>query len=318
MFWPNYAYAKGSVFMPVQGSTFAASVDALYEFLLIASFISCVLVIGGLIYFAWKYRRKTENDKTAYIAHNSVLEFLWSFIPFVIFIVVFGWGWLVFHDMRTAPKDALEVHVVGQKWSWTFLYKSGRKSSAEFYVPVNKPVKLIMTSSDVIHSFYIPAFRIKQDVVPGRYTALWFEATKVGSYQIFCTEFCGDQHSAMLAKVHVLSEEDYEEWLQNDPYKGMSLAAVGEKVFKAQCTACHNANSTKKIGPGLGGLLGEMRTFVEAQQAKADENYIRESILYPNAKVVAGYPKGVMPTFKGKLSEQELAGIIEYLKTTKK
>ena len=303
-------------FMPPQASTFASGVDSLYEFLVIASLISCALVIGGMVYFAMKYKRKTANDKTAYIPHNTFLEFLWSFIPFVIFMVVFAWGWIIYHDMRTAPKGAFEIHVVGQKWYWDFLYKSGKKSSNEFYVPVDTPVKLIMTSRDVIHSFFIPSFRIKQDVVPGRYSSLWFEATKTGQFQVFCTEYCGDGHSAMLAKVNVMPKDEFETWLQTNPYKGMSIAEIGGKVFQQKCTACHNASTEKKIGPGLAGLFGKERVFENQASLIADENYLRESILYPRKKVVKGYPNA-MTAFLGQLSEEELTGVIEYIKELK-
>lgn len=311
MFWSKYAFAQS--FMPVRGATFSAGVDHLYQFLVAASVISSALVIGGMIYFALKYRRKTNSDKTAYISHSTLLEFLWSFIPFVIFMVVFVWGWIVYHDLRTSPKNSFEVHVVGQKWYWDFLYKSGRKTSGELFVPVNTPVRLIMGSRDVIHSFYIPGFRTKQDVVPGRYTTMWFEATQVGDFQVFCTEYCGDGHSAMLAKIHVLPKDKFDEWLQNDPYKGLSLADVGEKVFQQKCTACHNITTERKVGPGLKGIFGSAREFENAGGVNADENYLRESILNPSAKIVKGFPNAMTP-FQGQISEQELSGVIEYIK----
>lgn len=312
MFWSASAFAKS--FMPVQGSTFASGVDELYKFLLGASIISCALVIGGMIYFAFKYRRKTNTDKTAYIAHSATLEFLWSFIPFVIFIASFAWGWVVYYDLRNAPKDAFEIHVVGQKWNWDFQYKSGKKTSGELYVPINKPVKLIMSSRDVIHSFYIPAFRTKQDVVPGRYTTLWFEANKLGEFQVFCTEFCGTGHSDMLAKLHVVSQEKFEEWLQDNPYSGLSNIDIGKKVFDQRCVACHNATSEKKVGPGLQAIFGSKRYFENAESIVADENYLRESILNPSAKIAKGFPNAMTP-FQGQVSEEELLGLIEYIKS---
>lgn len=315
MFWLSLAHA--STFMPAKGSEIAGRVDNLYAFLLIASLISCVLVIGGLIVFAFKYRRQSGNANGAYISHNSFLEFLWSFIPFVIFMIVFGWGWWVYHDMRVPPKDAFEVQVYGQKWFWDFQYKSGRKSSKELFVPVNTPVKLVMTSRDVIHSFFIPGMRVKQDVLPGAYTAMWFKADKAGEFHVFCAEFCGDQHSAMLAKIHVLPMEQFEQWLMDDPYKGLSMAEVGQKVFGAKCSICHNTTSESKVGPGFAGLFGSQRTFQGGGETVADENYIRESILNPTAKVVAGFPPA-MPPFIGQLSEEEMSGIIEYIKTLKK
>jgi len=309
------AAAGPSVFMPPQATEIAKNVDALYEFLLIASFISCVLVIGGLILFALKYRRKGEDDKTPYISHNTTLEFLWSFIPFVIFMVAFVWGWIVYHDLRKMPKGALEIGVQAQKWDWTFIYKSGRKVTTEFYVPVNQDVKLLMTSTDVLHSFFIPAFRTKQDVVPGRYTALWFNANREGTFHVFCAEYCGDKHSAMLAKVHVVPREQYEEWLASEPYKGLSSVEIGAKVYGSRCVACHTLSEQKNIGPGFLNVFGSQRKMEDGTTVEADENYLRESILNPNAKVVAGYPKGVMPTFQGQLSEEELMGIIDYMKT---
>lgn len=310
MFWSTQAYAKS--FMPPAASTFAGDVDAVYKFLMAASVISSILVIGGMIYFVLKYRRRTNNDKTAYIAHGTVLEFLWSFIPFVIFMVVFGWSWHVYYKMRVPPKNSMEVNVVGQKWNWNFLYKSGR-TSGELYVPVNQPVRLIMGSRDVIHSFYIPSFRTKQDVVPGRYTALWFEADKVGDYQVFCTEFCGDGHSAMLTKIHVLPRDKFEEWMENDPYKGMSLVEVGKAAFQ-KCTACHNITSDRKVGPGLAGVFGHEVEIEGGSPVVADENYIRESILNPAAQIVKGYPNAMTP-FQGQLTEQELLGLVEYIKS---
>jgi len=310
MFWMNTAFAQS--FMPVEGSTFASKMDALYKFQVVASVIACFLVIGGMVYFALKYRRRTDKDQTAYIPHNAALEFLWSFIPFVIFMVIFGWGWVVYHEMRTMPQNAFEVHVVGQKWYWDFLYKSGRKTSGEIFVPVGEPVKLIMTSRDVIHSFFTPAFRIKQDVVPGMYTTLWFQATKVGDFQVFCTEYCGDGHSAMLAKVHVLPRDKFNDWLENDPYKGLSLAQIGENIFGQKCAACHNVTTEKKVGPGLAKLGAEVE-LEDGSKVAIDENYLRESILNPAAQIVKGYPNAMTP-FQGQLSEQELSGVIEYIK----
>lgn len=314
MFWLNVAQA--STFMPVQGTKIAAQVDSLYVFLLWASFISCVLVIGGFIYFAIKHRRRSDNDKTAYITHNNVLEFTWSFIPFVIFMIVFGWGWWLFHEMRSMPEEgALEVQVVGQKWDWSFIYKSGKRTIGEFYVPVNRPVKLVMTSRDVLHSLFVPAFRIKQDVIPGRYTALWFDAKKEGTFQIFCTEYCGDQHSTMLAQVHVVSEERYEQWLQDDPYRGLSLVEIGEQIFTQRCVACHTASDQRNIGPGFGGIWGVQHEMEDGEMVTVDENYIRESILQPNARITKGYPANLMPSFAGQLSEEEMMGIIEFIKS---
>ncbi|MBX3020306.1 MAG: cytochrome c oxidase subunit II [Bdellovibrionales bacterium] len=311
------AASTASRFTPYAATEIAKGWDALYAFLLIASLISCILVIGGLIVFVIKYRRKVEGEKTPYISHSTTLEFLWSFIPFVIFMVVFVWGWKLFHDFRKMPENALEIAVEAQKWDWTFGYKSGRRVSGEFYVPINEPVKLVMTSKDVLHSFFVPAFRNKQDVVPGRYTTYWFQANALGNYQVFCAEYCGDKHSGMLAKVHVVTREQFDEWLSNDPYKGLSSVDIGQKVYAARCVACHQLTDAKGVGPGWKGMFGRSEKMADGSTITADENYIRESILNPNAHVVEGYPAGVMPTFAGQLNEQELMGIIDFIKTVK-
>lgn len=314
MFFSSSAYAQ--TFMPPEGSDIARHVDQLYGFLLLISTISCILVIGGFVWFSFKYRRQSETEKAAWITHHNLLEFLWSFIPFVLFMVVFVWGWMVYQQLRTMPKDALEIAIQAQKWSWTFIYKSGKTSSGEFYVPVDQDVKMVMTSKDVIHSFFLPAFRNKQDVVPGRYTSLWFHPTKTGDYQVFCAEYCGDQHSGMLAKVHVVSRERYEDWLANDPYKGLSLTDVGQKVYTTRCAVCHNTTNEKKVGPGWGGIFGKNEDLEGGKTVLVDENYIRESILDPNAKIVKGFPPA-MPSFAGQLNEQELMGVIDYIKSLK-
>ena len=232
-------------------------------------------------------------------------------------MIVFVWGWIIYHRLRTMPVDGLEVTVVAQQWDWSFIYKNGRRSSAELVVPVNQDVKLLMTSKDVLHSFFIPAFRTKQDVVPGRYSALWFNANRIGVFQVFCTEYCGEKHSAMLAKVRVLSREDYENWLVTDPYKGITPVEIGQKVYKTRCLACHNLTEAASVGPGFKGLFGKMEMLESGESILVDENYIRESIIQPDAKKVKGYGDRVMTSFAGQLSEEELLGIIEFLKTLK-
>ena len=314
MFFSSPAYA--STFMPPAGTAIAQQVDTLYGFLVAISFISCVLVIGGFVYFSFKYRRQSENEKGGGLSHHNLLEFLWSFIPFVLFMVAFVWGWIVYSHLRSMPKDGLEIAIQAQKWNWTFVYKSGKSSSGEFYVPIDQDVKMVMTSKDVIHSFYVPAFRNKQDVVPGRYTTLWFHPNKIGDYQIFCAEYCGDQHSGMLAKVHVVSRQKYEEWLANDEFKGLSLEQVGQKVYTSRCMVCHNTTDEKKIGPGWKGIWGKEEALEGGGTVKVDENYLRESIVNPNAKIVKGYPPA-MTSFAGQLSEQEMLGVIEYIKSLK-
>lgn len=317
MKWFNYAQAQS--FMPTEGTLIATQVDNLYGFLLWASFISCIIVIGGMIYFVWKYRRKTDHDKTAYITHNTFLEFLWSFIPLVIFLGVFAWGWYVYHDMRTMPKDALEIQVTAKQWAWQFDYKSGVQTGSLIVVPVNKDVKLIMTARDVLHSFYIPSFRIKQDVIPGTYTALWFNANKLGEFHVFCAEYCGTQHSGMAATLRVVPQAEYDAWLEEEAnVSTLPMAQRGQKLFQSKaCASCHSvADASTKVGPSLFQKFGTVEHTEEGEFA-VDENYVRESILNPNAKITKGFPRGVMPTFQGQLSETELSALIEYIKTLK-
>lgn len=306
--------ANASTFMPYQGTTLSESVDSLYGFLIIVSFISFVLLIGGMIWFAVKYKRRTENDSTPDIHGNTALEFLWSFIPFVIFMIVFVWGIIINKQMTDMPKDAFEIQVTGYQWGWKFNYKSGVQTNTEFAVPVGKPVKLIMKADDVLHSFFIPAFRIKQDVLPGRYTAIWFTAKTPGDYQVFCTEFCGTSHSDMLATLKVMTPEDFEKWLvDKSKVKDLPLAERGKLlVEQGTCISCHSTGSERKIGPGFAGLWGKTTEFEDGTSAKVDENYIRESILYPSKKIVKGFPNAMNPQT---LSETEIEAVIEYFKT---
>jgi len=318
--WMLMNQAMAGSFMPEQGTEIAKQVDNLYGFLLVVSFISCAILIGGMIYFALKYKRKSANDKTAYITHDTRLEVLWSVIPLIIFLFVFGWGWFIYHDMRTMPKDALEVNVTGKQWAWTVEYKNGVKST-ELVVPVNKDVKLILSSEDVIHSFFIPSFRIKQDAVPGRYTTLWFRAEKLGEFHVFCAEFCGTSHSGMITRLKVVSQEDFDKWLTGESEIGLlPMAQRGAKIFQTRaCASCHNVdNPAVKIGPSLFKKWGAEEEMDDGKKVVFDENYVRESILESQAKIVKGFPKpSPMPAFQGQLSESELAALIEYIKGLK-
>ena len=312
--------AMAGTFMPVQGTEIAAEVDNLYGFLIIVSFISCAILIGGMIYFAVKYKRRSANEKTPYISHDTRLEVLWSVVPLIIFLFVFAWGWKVYHDMRVMPKNALEIQITGKQWAWTAEYKNGVRST-EVYAPVNKDVKLIMTSEDVIHSFFVPSFRIKQDAVPGRYSTLWFHATKLGEFQVFCTEYCGTSHSGMLTKLKVVTQEEFDKWLTSESEIGtLPIAERGAKYFKTRaCASCHNVdNPAAKVGPSLYQKWGKEEVLADGSKVLFDENYVRESIVESQAKIVAGYPKpSPMPAYQGQLSESELTAIIEYIKTLK-
>ena len=321
--WLNINLAN--TFMPVDGTDLAGSVDNLYIFLLISSLIAFIILIGGMTAFIIKYKRKSANDKTAYITHNNLLEFLWSFIPFVIMMVIFYWGMVIYDDYRTIPEDAEEIHVTGRQWVWRFAYKNGYTfstkpaSDAMVNVPLGKPVKLVMTSGDVIHSFYIPGFRNKQDVIPGKYTSLWFKATKLGQFQVFCTEYCGLEHSNMPATINVMPEAEYKAWFNSYVPEASAggLADRGKEVFNEKgCNACHSVNGTRVVGPTMKGLAGIKREFADGSSAVADDAYLRESILLSGAKIVKDYP-AAMPIFKGQIEEEDVSAIIDYIKSLK-
>lgn len=319
-----------NTFMPVQGTDVAANVDAHYTFLVIASLISFIILIGGMTLFIIKYRRRSENDETAYITHNHFLEFLWSFIPFLIVMGVFYWGKVIYDKMRTFPEKSEEIHVIAQKWAWEFKYKNGvslESAKGEvLHVPVGKPVRLIISSRDVLHSFFVPGFRNKQDAVPGRFTSLWFQAKQEGEYQVFCTEYCGTGHSNMPARIRAVAPEAFTAWLEEkkantpvDPNAGNEMAMKGAKLYKdLGCGGCHTvaADAPKLSGPSWVGLFGNKREFEGGSSAQGDENYIRESILNPMAKIVKGYP-GIMPPYAGRVSDEDIDSIIEYIKTLK-
>lgn len=310
--------ATTSTLTPIAASTFAGDFDNLYIFLVAVSALASLIVIGGMTYFLVKYRRKSANDKTAYIDHNHTLEFIWSFIPFVIFMVIFAWGAFVYYKQRVIPENPyVEIHVKAWQWQWEFQYPNG-KTSNDLVAPVNRPVKLIMTSTDVIHSLFVPAFRMKQDVVPGMFTQAWFEANQTGEFQIFCTEFCGTKHSEMLAKVKIITEDEFKSWMWNDSNKGKPLAALGQELFNSKgCTACHSVDGSAKIGPSLQGLIGKERTFTDGSKRVADENYIRDSVLTPQKQIVNGFATVQMTSFQGLLNEDDIKAIAEFIKTLK-
>jgi cytochrome c oxidase subunit II len=311
---------KGSFWLPESASTVSGDVDTLFNFLMWLSVIVFIGLIGTGIYFLIKYKRTEKNKKAAgQLIHNTALEVSWTVIPLAICMFIFAWGYKDYLKLTISPADAVEFHVSGKKWMWEFEDpRTGAKSLNELVVPVNTPIKLIMTSEDVIHSFYVPNFRIKRDVIPNRYTRVWFEATKVGNFHVFCTEFCGDGHSAMLASIKVLSESDYEEWLaQGNSGDDLALEELGEKLYTSKaCSTCHSLDGSSLTGPSWKGLYGSHKEFNSEASIEADANYIRESITNPAAKVVKGYAP-VMPTYAGLLTDREISGLIEYIKTIK-
>lgn len=303
--------------MPVQGSTIAKDVDLLFDFTIWSSVIACVILLGGMIYFVWKYQRRSDNDKTAHITHSYVLEFLWSFIPLVIFLGIFYWGWKVYEKTRTFPENAMEVNITGRQWAWDITYSTGKKVTNELVVPVETPVVLNMTSVDVIHSFYIPSFRIKQDVVPGKRSKMWFQSDKLGDYQLFCAEYCGTAHSGMIGKVRVVTRAEYDLWIKKDK-STMTPAELGQDHFVSKgCVACHSVDGSVKVGPSLKGIWGRQEKFSDGTTGLVDENYVRDSLLNPQGKFVAGFAGVIMPSFQGVIKEEEITEIIEYIKSLK-
>lgn len=312
-----HMFAFAQSYMPIQGSTFARGVDSLFDFTIWASIVSFIILIGGLVVFVVKYQRRSDSDKTAYITHNVFLEFLWSFIPLCIFLGIFVWGYVLYKDMRAFPENAIEVNVMGYQWGWTMTYANGKQSGNELVVPVGKPVVLTMTSKDVIHSFYVPSFRIKQDAVPGKRSKLWFQSDRLGDYEMFCTEYCGTAHSKMIGKVRVVTQAEFNEFLAKDKSK-MTLAELGQELYSVKgCVACHSTDGTVKVGPSFKGLWASTVNHSDGSTAAFDENYVRSSVLNPQEKFVAGFANVIMPTYQGQVTEEELTHLIEFIKSLK-
>ncbi len=305
--------------MPQGSSTIAGDVDSLFNFIFYSSAVIFGLVVFAIIFFIVRYRRKGEATKTSGVDHNLTLEIVWTVIPTILIIIVFIWGFKDYVRMFVTPHDAMEVKVTGQKWFWSFDYPEGANSVNELVVPFGRPVKLLMSSKDVIHSFFVPDFRVKMDVLPNRYSITWFQATDTGSYDLFCTEFCGKGHSEMIAKVRVLPEEEFIKWLDESSAsgEGMTLEEFGAKLYRTKaCYTCHSVDNTKNVGPSFNGIFGKMEKMEDGSEVLSDENYIRESILNPKAKVVAGY-EPVMPTYQTILKDRQIDALIAYIKSLK-
>ena len=300
---------------PESASSFSGQVDALYFFLIAVSAFFTILIAALIVYFAIKYRRRSEAEVPQPNMGGLKLEIAWTVIPLLLTVVMFGWGASVFMTLARPPDDAIEIYVMGKQWMWKLQHMSGQREINELHIPVDRAVKLTMTSEDVIHSFFVPAFRTKWDVLPGKYTTLWFRPTKTGSFHLFCTEYCGTKHSAMIGYIHVMDPAQYQAWLAGGAPEG-SLAANGQKLFQdLACTNCHQVGEgAQGRGPNLRGLFGQPVQLASGETLKADETYLRESILMPGAKIVAGY-EPVMPTFQGLVTEEGVLQLIEYIKS---
>ena len=314
-----FAQERGSFWMPPKGATTATGVDWLFYFIFWISVVFFAIIVGVLTVFLFKYRRRPGHAPQESPSHSLVLELTWSIIPLILVIVLFAIGFVHFIDMNTMPANAYEILVTAQRWSWAFTYPNGYVDD-ELHVPVDTPVVLTMRSEDVIHSFFIPAFRVKKDVVPGRYTKVWFRATEEDSFIIFCAEYCGTQHSDMLSWCHVHPPGEYETWLADasDFISKLPPAEAGKRIYNIRgCKQCHSIDGTANVGPSFQGVFGEDVKLADGTSVLADENYLHRSITEPNADIVAGYEDVPMPTYKGRLRDEEIQVIVEFIKSLK-
>jgi cytochrome c oxidase subunit II len=303
----------GFPLFPEQASTMAPRVDALYFVLVGVSVFFASLIALAIVFFAFRYRRRPGNEHPPETVPDLRLEIFWAVVPLGFALTMFAWGAKLYFETYSPPADSLEIHVVAKQWMWKAQHPEGRAEIDELHVPLGRPIKLLLTSQDVIHDFFVPAFRIKTDVLPGRYMTVWFEASKTGAFRLFCAEYCGTLHSGMLGRIVVLQPRDYQNWLTEGP-AAMTVAASGARLFQSLgCVACHRETDTER-GPALAGLFGRQVRLRDGKMLIADENYIRESLINPQAKITAGY-QPIMPTFKGLVSEEAILQIIAYLKS---
>jgi len=314
--------STGTFWLPPGGSTISGSVDSLFYFIFWASVFFFLLVVGLTVYFIVKYRRRGDEEAQSHIAQNLKLEIIWTTVPIILVAIVFVWGFKTFMKMQVAPKDAIEIKVTARQWMWMFDYPNGSNSINEVVVPVDQPVKMLMSSEDVIHSFYVPQFRVKQDVLPNRYTVVWFQAKREGQYDLYCAEFCGKGHSEMRGKVRVVSAEKYQQYLEGGGQSGeeqggggQSLASLGKQLYQSRaCNTCHTVDGSPSVGPTWKNAFGHTVEFQDGSSTTIDENYIRQSILEPKAKIVKGF-QPVMPTFQGILNDRQIDGLVAYIKS---
>lgn len=304
---------SGISLFPEQASNLAPAVDNLYFFVTAVTAFFALLVVVFVVVFAIKYRDKTGEKVGAPITGSVPLELGWSIIPFFISMAIFGWATVVFFDLVRAPDQTLDIYSTGKRWMWRFQHIDGQSEINELHVPLGRPVKVIFTSEDVLHALYIPAFRVKADAIPGRYSSVWFTPTKVGEYHLFCAEYCGTKHSGMIGRVVVQEPNEYQTWLSGGG-GGLSMTARGEQLFQQLgCVSCH-VNDGLGRGSSLAGKYGAQETLANGTTVNVDDTYIRESILTPQMRLVAGYGP-VMPTFQGQVNEEGLMSLIEYIKS---
>jgi cytochrome c oxidase subunit II len=300
---------------PPEASNFASKVDSLMAFMVLVCVFFAVGICIAVIYFFFKYRRKSPDEVGAPIHGNMKLEITWIVLPFFLLMAMFGWGAVVFVNFRHPPQDALDIYVIGKQWMWKLQQPNGRREINELHIPVNRDIRLILASEDVIHDFFVPAFRVKMDVVPGRYNTMWFRATKVGRYHFFCSQYCGTNHALMGGWVTVMKADEYAAWLAGSSGTGDPVAE-GQRLYdQLGCSTCHLPDGTGR-GPSYYGVYGAKVRLADGTTVTADDAYIRESILVPNAKIVAGYVP-VMPSFQGLVTEDQILALTAYIKSLK-
>ena len=307
-------WLTNSALFPREASTIAPYMDALYFFLLAMTVVGLLLVGAILVTFSIRYRKAVHPVATQ-IEGSTLLEATWTIIPLAIFLVTFVWGALLYFRIYNPPVNSMNIYIVGKQWMWKAEHPGGQHEIDALHVPTGRPIQLTMISQDVFHSFSIPDFRVKREVIPGRYTTEWFEATTPGTYHIFCTQYCGTNHSVMIGEVTVLSPADYEKWTQEST-SGMSLAQNGERLFASMgCNACHSGDASAR-GPNLAGVYGSKLLLTNGSQVLVNDAYLRDAILNPSQHITAGYAP-IMPTYQGQMSEDGLIDLVEYLKTLK-
>lgn len=306
---------NGTAWLPEGATTLAPEIDGLFYFLAWTGLIVFLIVMGVVLYFLIKYRRQHPSERPAAIQPNKMLETAWVIVPAILLLFVFIWSTQLFVRMNVAPADAYEIVVRANASMWEFEYPDGTIFPDELHLPIERPIRLLMSSDNVLHSFYVPAFRVKKDVLPNRRSSVWFEATRSGTFEVFCTEYCGNEHSTKRAAVVVHSQDEFDEWLASGGGRldEMPLPELGEYLYQQQiCNACHTLDGTRLVGSSFLGLYGSERRFTDGSSVTVDDDYIRESILQPGAKVVEGYPNGMPPSY-GALDERQISALIAFI-----
>lgn len=300
--------------VPKQASEAAAQVDWIFFAITAMSALLCILLFIAITFCLIRYRANSKASRTMSMAGHNLVEAVWSIIPMLIFMGLFVWGAIVFVHARNAPKNSLTIYVVGLQWYWDIRHADGPHEVGELHVPLNQPVRLVMTSQDVIHDFYIPDFRTKMDVLPGKYTEEWFKPIETGRFRVFCNQYCGTKHALMIAWIDVMKPADYQAWLANANLHGESIVETGARLFRARnCSSCHGENSSVSA-PSLSNIYDRPVPLSNGKFTTADDEYLRDSILHPAADVVAGY-RPIMPSYQGQITESEIIALVAYIKS---